>query len=43
VQGFRLPFYVEAGNMYGTDNYFVFFKAEVIAVRFPLYGKNSIY
>lgn len=38
VQGFRLPFNVEAGNMFGTDDYFVFFKAEVIAIRFLLSG-----
>jgi hypothetical protein len=38
VQGFRLPFYVEAGNMYGTNDYFVFFKADVISIRFPKSG-----
>jgi len=38
VQGFRLPFNVEAGNMFGTDDYFVFFKAELIAIRFPFPG-----
>jgi hypothetical protein len=35
VQGFRIPFNVEAGNMFGTDEYFAFFKAKVTAVRFP--------
>ena len=35
VQGYRLPFRVDAGNMFGTDDYFVFFKAEVTAIRFP--------
>lgn len=35
VQGFRLPFRVEAGNLFGTDAYFPFFKAQVSAVRFP--------
>lgn len=35
VQGFRLPFKVEAGNMYGTDEYFSFFKAEVTSIRYP--------
>lgn len=35
VQGFRIPFHVEAGNMFGTDAYFAFFKAKVTAVRFP--------
>lgn len=34
VQGFRIPFSVEAGNMFGTDEHFVFFKATVTAVRF---------
>ncbi len=34
VQGFRIPFNVEAGNMFGTDEHFVFFKATVKAVRF---------
>lgn len=34
VQGFRLPFRVEAGNMFGTDEYFPFFKAEVKEIRF---------
>jgi hypothetical protein len=35
VQGFRLPFKVEAGNMFGTEDYFEFFNAEVISIRFP--------
>lgn len=35
IQGYRLPFKVDAGNMYGTDKYFAFFKAKVIGVRFP--------
>lgn len=35
VQGYRLPFRVEAGNMHGTDEYFPFFKAEVAGIRFP--------
>ena len=38
VQGFRLPFNVEAGNMLGTDDYFAFFKAEVKSIRFVLPG-----
>ncbi|MGB5986603.1 MAG: DUF6544 family protein [Desulfobacterales bacterium] len=37
VQGFRLPFNVEAGNMFCTEDYFVFFKAEVVSISFPLY------
>lgn len=35
VQGFRLPFNLVAGNMYGTDDYFPFFKAEVTSIHFP--------
>ncbi len=35
VAGYRLPFRVEAGNMFGTDDYFPFFLAEVTAIRFP--------
>jgi hypothetical protein len=34
VQGFRLPFRVEAGNMFGTDDYFPFFLADVQEIRF---------
>ncbi|MGM0633388.1 MAG: DUF6544 family protein [Pseudomonadota bacterium] len=34
VQGFRIPFNVEAANMFGTDEHFVFFRAKVGAVRF---------
>jgi hypothetical protein len=35
VEGFRLPHRVEAGNMFGTNDYFPFFLAEVTAIRFP--------
>lgn len=35
VGGYRLPFRVEAGNMFGTEAYFPFFLATVTAVRFP--------
>lgn len=35
VGGYRLPFRVEAGNMFGTDAYFPFFVAEITAIRFP--------
>lgn len=35
VGGFRLPHHVEAGNMFGTDEYFPFFVADVTAIRFP--------
>lgn len=35
VQGYRVPFIVEAGNMFGTDSYFPFFKAELTEIRYP--------
>lgn len=35
VGGFRLPFLVTAGNMFGTEEYFPFFIAEVREIRFP--------
>ncbi len=35
VGGYRLPFRVEAGNLYGTEEYFPFFRADVTAIRFP--------
>jgi hypothetical protein len=35
VGGYRLPFRVEAGNMFGTEDYFPFFRAEVTGIRFP--------
>lgn len=35
VRGYRLPFRVEAGNMFGTGEYFPFYKAEVSDIRFP--------
>jgi hypothetical protein len=38
VHGFRVPFKVEAGNMFGTDEYFAFYQAKVIALRFPRPG-----
>ena len=34
VQGFRVPFKVEAANMFGTDQHFVFFRATITDVRF---------
>lgn len=37
--GYRLPFRVEAGNMFGTEDYFPFFLAEVTAIRFPGAGR----
>ncbi|HMA99335.1 MAG TPA: DUF6544 family protein [Wenzhouxiangella sp.] len=35
VDGYRLPFRVEAGNMFGTEAYFPFFRADVTKIRFP--------
>ena len=35
IQGFRLPFRVEAGNLFGTDAYFPFFKARLRTIRYP--------
>ncbi len=35
VRGYRLPFRAEAGNMFGTDEYFAFFLAEVMDITFP--------
>jgi hypothetical protein len=33
VAGYRLPFRVEGGNFFGTDDYFPFYKAEVEEIR----------
>lgn len=35
VEGYRLPFHVEAGNLFGTEDYFPFFIADVTRIRFP--------
>lgn len=35
VAGYRVPFRVDAGNQFGTPDYFPFFRAEVRAIRFP--------
>ena len=35
-EGFRLPTHVEAGNLFGTDDYFPFFIADVSAISFPV-------
>lgn len=35
VGGYRLPFHAEAGNMFGTDDYFPFFIADVSSIEFP--------
>ncbi|MGC9386255.1 MAG: DUF6920 family protein, partial [Hydrogenovibrio sp.] len=34
VDGFRLPFDVEGGHHFGTDDGFTFFKAKVKSIRF---------
>ncbi|MCF6321659.1 MAG: hypothetical protein L3J32_07835 [Rhizobiaceae bacterium] len=34
-EGFRLPTHIEAGNQFGTDDYFPFFVINVANVRFP--------
>jgi hypothetical protein len=39
VNGYRLPFRVEAGNMFGTDAWFPFFIADVTEIRFPGAGE----
>jgi hypothetical protein len=33
VDGYRLPFQVEGGNFFGTDDYYPFYKAEVEEIR----------
>lgn len=38
VQGYRLPFKVTAGNMFRSDDYFAFYRAEVSEIRFPGLG-----
>ncbi|MEQ8264169.1 hypothetical protein [Pseudohaliea sp.] len=35
VEGYRLPYRVEAGNLFGTDACFPFYLAEVAAISFP--------
>jgi hypothetical protein len=32
---------VEAGKMFGTEEQFIFFKAEVVCIRFPLRGQSG--
>lgn len=34
VQGFRIPFHVEAGNLFGTSDYFPFFVVDLTDARF---------
>lgn len=40
-QGFRLPTHVEAGNLFGTEDYFPFFIADVPSIRFPAPRSNG--
>lgn len=35
IAGFRLPTHVEAGNYFGTEDYFPFYLADVTNLRFP--------
>lgn len=35
VQGFTVPFKVDGANLFGTEEEFIFFKAEVKDIRFP--------
>lgn len=37
-QGFRVPTHVEAGNLFGTDEYFPFFVIDVTEIRFAASG-----
>lgn len=39
--GFNLPTRIEAGNFFGTDKYFEFFKVDVIDVCFPDAADNN--
>jgi len=38
VGGYLFPFRVQAGNMFGTEDYFPFFLAEVTGISFPAAG-----
>lgn len=39
--GYRLATRVEGGNLFGTPDYFPFFKADVTAIRFPRCGDRG--
>jgi len=39
-QGFMLPTHVEAGNFFGTDDYFPFFIVDVTSVHFPIADRD---
>ena len=34
ISGYRIPFRVDGGNLFGTADYFPFYKARVLDVRF---------
>ncbi len=36
VQGFRVPFHVEAGNMFGSNDYFPFYIVDLAEMQFPV-------
>lgn len=36
VQGFRVPWHVEAGNMFGAQEYFPFYIADLTGMQFPV-------
>lgn len=38
--GYRLPTHVEAGNFFGTDDYFPFFIADITGIAFPDPGQD---
>jgi len=40
-EGYRIPTTVIAGNHYGSEDYFPFFKARVIGVRFPDHSESK--
>ena len=35
VQGYRLPFAVQAGNQFATSEWFAFYQAQIVSIRFP--------
>lgn len=41
VQGFRVPFHVEAGNFWGTPEAFVFYAVDLLDLRFPGPGPGA--
>lgn len=39
--GFRLPTHIEAGNFFGTEDYFPFFVIDVSDISFPRQGHST--